>query len=78
MLFRSKAIKLTLTRFDASTQEAFFNLYTKIDPTILPTPVGMPEQPKAAPSAGDAKLAEEIEKALNELKPADINYAVTA
>ena len=38
---KQKAIKLTLTRFDTATQEAFFSLYTKIDPTILPTPEGM-------------------------------------
>ena len=38
---KSKAIKLTLTRFDNSTQEAFFSLYTKIDPTILPPVEGM-------------------------------------
>jgi len=38
---KQKAIKLTLTRFDAATQEAFFNLYTKIDPTMLPDPEGM-------------------------------------
>jgi hypothetical protein len=37
---KQKAIKLTLTRFDPATQEAFFNLYTKIDPTILPMPEG--------------------------------------
>jgi hypothetical protein len=42
---KQKAIKLTLTRFDGATQEAFFNLYTKIDPTILPTPEGMPQEP---------------------------------
>ena len=41
---KSKAIKLTLTRFDAATQEAFFNLYTKIDPTILPAPEGMKDE----------------------------------
>ena len=38
---KAKAIKLTLTRFDTATQEAFFSLYTKIDPTILPPPEGM-------------------------------------
>jgi len=41
---KTKAIKLTLTRFDPATQEAFFNLYTKIDPTILPAPEGMKEE----------------------------------
>ena len=38
---KQKAIRLTLTRFDSATQEAFFNLYTTIDPTILPPPEGM-------------------------------------
>jgi hypothetical protein len=42
---KQKAIKLTLTRFDTATQEAFFNLYTKIDPTILPAPEGMDNTP---------------------------------
>ena len=75
---KEKAIKLTLTRFDQSTQDAFFALYTKIDPTILPTPAGMPEAAKP-PVTGDAKLAEEIEKALNEMTPpTNVNYAVTA
>ena len=37
---KEKAIKLTLTRFDPATQKAFFDLYTKIDPTILPMPDG--------------------------------------
>jgi len=41
---KTKAIKLTLTRFDPATQEAFFNLYTKIDPTILPPVEGMKEE----------------------------------
>jgi hypothetical protein len=45
---KQKAIKLTLTRFDPATQEAFFNLYTKIDPTILPMPEGA-DKPKNNP-----------------------------
>jgi hypothetical protein len=45
---KQKAIKLTLTRFDSATQEAFFNLYTKIDPTIMPAPEGMVAPPPAA------------------------------
>jgi hypothetical protein len=45
---KQKAIKLTLTRFDPATQEAFFNLYTKIDPTILPMPEGA-DKPKSNP-----------------------------
>jgi hypothetical protein len=55
---KEKAIKLTLTRFDTSTKEAFYNLYTKIDPTILPVPEGMPEAPVKAPSAEQVKIAE--------------------
>jgi hypothetical protein len=48
---KQKAIKLTLTRFDPATQDAFFNLYTKIDPTILPVPEGMKVENKTpAPS----------------------------
>jgi hypothetical protein len=43
---------LTLTRFDSATQEAFFNLYTKIDPTILPTPEGMDKTNIPAPPQG--------------------------
>ena len=65
---KEKAIKLTLTRFDASTKEAFFNLYTKIDPTILPVPEGMPEAPVKAPSAEQQKIAElkaQLEKLSN-------------
>jgi hypothetical protein len=43
---------LTLTRFDPATQKAFFDLYTKIDPTILPMPEGADKkaQPVAAPT----------------------------
>jgi hypothetical protein len=43
---KEKAIKLTLTRFDPATQKAFFDLYTKIDPTILPAPEGMDKPAK--------------------------------
>jgi hypothetical protein len=65
---KQKAIRLTLTRFDASTQEAFFNLYTKIDPTILPAPEGMPkEQNNLTPS--EAYRAEQT---------ANTNYAINA
>ena len=49
---KQKAIRLTLTRFDPATQDAFFNLYTKIDPTILPAPEGMDKAtPTPAPAA---------------------------
>ena len=49
---KEKAIKLTLTRFDPATQKAFYDLYTKIDPTILPMPEGADKkaQPVAAPT----------------------------
>jgi hypothetical protein len=60
---KEKAIKLTLTRFDAATQEAFYNLYTKIDPTMLPTPEGMKEEPN--PSVEAAKR--EIDAILNDI-----------
>jgi MoxR-like ATPase len=33
---KEKSIRLALNRFDKETQEAFWNLYTKIDPTINP------------------------------------------
>jgi hypothetical protein len=36
---KEKAVRLSLNRFDRDTQEAFWNLYTKIDPTINPIPV---------------------------------------
>ena len=50
---KQKAIKLTLTRFDSATQDAFFALYTKIDPTILPPPEGMDKTvPPASPPPG--------------------------
>jgi hypothetical protein len=49
---KQKAIKLTLTRFDTATQDAFFNLYTKIDPTILPMPEGMVEEKPKTDWAG--------------------------
>ena len=58
---KEKAIKLTLTRFDASTKEAFYNLYTKIDPTILPVPEGMDKPIQYAgqqPSAEQQKSAD--------------------
>jgi hypothetical protein len=63
---KEKAIKLTLTRFDASTKEAFYNLYTKIDPTILPVPEGMDK-----PIAGQQPVA------VAPIAP-DTNYAINA
>ena len=33
---KEKAVRLALNRFDKETQDAFWNLYTKIDPTINP------------------------------------------
>ena len=67
---KQKAIKLTLTRFDGATQEAFFNLYTKIDPTILPTPEGM-DKNNLGPS--EAYRAEQASQ-----NPPDTNYALNA
>ena len=64
---KQKAIKLTLTRFDPATQDAFFNLYTKIDPTILPPPEGMKDQPAKKDWAGTP-----VQDA------GDTNYAVNA
>ena len=79
---KQKAIRLTLTRFDPATQDAFFNLYTKIDPTILPTPEGMK---KEEVKALDPALEKEIQAALDALNkttgdvsPANVNYAITA
>ena len=63
---KQKAIKLTLTRFDPATQEAFFNLYTKIDPTILPMPEGA-DKPKSNPAPTNT-----VDPILN------TNYAVNA
>jgi hypothetical protein len=60
---KQKAIKLTLTRFDPATQEAFYNLYTKIDPTMLPTPEGMKEEASAPPV--EPNVNDEIVKNLN-------------
>jgi MoxR-like ATPase len=67
---KQKAIKLTLTRFDSATQEAFFNLYTKIDPTILPTPEGM-DKNNLGPS--EAYRQEQANQ-----NPPDTNYALNA
>jgi AAA domain (dynein-related subfamily) len=69
---KQKAIRLTLTRFDTATQEAFFNLYTKIDPTILPAPDGMKEaeaKQGIAPPAVDKVLMDEIDRALAAINP---------
>ena len=59
---KEKAIRLTLTRFDPATQEAFYSLYTKIDPTILPPPEGMDKEKQAVPASS----------------PSDTNYAINA
>lgn len=42
-----KAVKMSLARFDKSTQDALYSLYTKVDGTINPPPAHA-EQPKAA------------------------------
>jgi hypothetical protein len=62
---KQKAIKLTLTRFDPATQEAFYNLYTKIDPTMLPTPEGMKEEKPSSPAMSVTSDADEIKKAVD-------------
>jgi len=62
---KQKAIKLTLTRFDPATQEAFYNLYTKIDPTMLPTPEGMKEEKPSSPAVSVTADADEIKKAVD-------------
>ena len=68
---KQKAIKLTLTRFDPATQEAFFNLYTKIDPTILPAPEGMDKAnatmpiPVTSPSPVEAPVQNDTNYAIN-------------
>ena len=77
---KEKAIKLTLTRFDSATQEAFYNLYTKIDPTMLPTPEGMKEEGNPAVEA----LKKEIDSIIRDIPVNDnntltpTNYAVHA
>ena len=63
---KQKAIKLTLTRFDTATQEAFFSLYTKIDPTILPTPEGMKDdRGNLTPSQAYAAEKQDTNYAIN-------------
>jgi hypothetical protein len=62
---KQKAIRLTLTRFDAATQEAFFNLYTKIDPTILPPVEGMEPIPAPAPVMPHIDMTSNTQYALN-------------
>ena len=63
---KQKAIKLTLTRFDPATQDAFFNLYTKIDPTILPAPEGM-EKGTPAPSNQNDDVMKAIQEVIDQL-----------
>lgn len=65
---KEKAIKLTLTRFDASTQKAFYDLYTKIDPTMNP----IPEQ--GATPAPENKPAVSFDSTIS----GDTMYAVNA
>jgi len=63
---KQKAIKLTLTRFDLATQDAFFNLYTKIDPTILPAPEGM-DKATPAPSNPNDDVMKAIQEVIDQL-----------
>jgi hypothetical protein len=74
---KQKAIKLTLTRFDPATQDAFFNLYTKIDPTILPPPEGMKDHPVKKDWAG-TPVQDAIDITDPHLKGGDTQYAVNA
>ena len=74
---KQKAIKLTLTRFDPATQDAFFNLYTKIDPTILPPPEGMKDHPAKKDWAG-TPVQDAIDITDPHLKGGDTQYAVNA
>ena len=69
---KTKAIKLTLTRFDPATQDAFFNLYTKIDPTILPPVEGMDQNNPAVEA-----LKREIDNIIRDI-PTDTQYAMNA
>lgn len=70
---KQKAIRLTLTRFDAATQEAFFNLYTKIDPTILPPVEGM-DKAATPPAPTPGTVLNGIAGAT----PADTSHALNA
>ena len=74
---KQKAIKLTLTRFDPATQDAFFNLYTKIDPTILPPPEGMKDHPAKKDWAG-TPVQDAIDITDPHLKGGDTQYAINA
>ena len=74
---KQKAIKLTLTRFDPATQDAFFNLYTKIDPTILPPPEGMKDHPAKKDWAG-TPVQDAIDISDPHLKGGDTQYALNA
>jgi len=47
---KEKAVRLALARFDKDTQEAFWNLYTKIDPTINPVPETIDPAPAPTPT----------------------------
>ena len=76
---KEKAIKLTLTRFDPATKDAFFNLYTKIDPTILPPVPGMKDSTAPAPVDPNAEILQNVQKALDTANLQSSNvYAVTA
>jgi hypothetical protein len=74
---KQKAIKLTLTRFDPATQDAFFNLYTKIDPTILPPPEGMKDHPAKKDWVG-TPVQDAIDVTDPHLNGGDTQYALIA
>ena len=69
---KEKAIKLTLTRFDPSTQKAFYDLYTKVDPTMAPMP------PDAAPKTHTDKLADAIDSVVTQTDTSNTQYALNA
>lgn len=54
---KEKAVRLALNRFDKETQEAFWSLYTKIDPTINP----VTNDPQADTSAPEQKVTQNID-----------------
>lgn len=51
---RMRAIKLCINRFDTETKNTFLELYTKVDPTMVPpTPAPMPSPDGMSPQSAD-------------------------
>lgn len=51
---RMRAIKLCINRFDTETKNTFLELYTKVDPTMVPpTPAPMPSPDGMSPQSTD-------------------------